>query len=76
MRQRRRVGKILITGCSSGIGEASVREFQRHGWQVAATMRNPEAGRAFSGLAGIEVLQLDVTKSEQVERVVSNVEKE
>ena len=32
---------ILITGCSSGIGLASVREMKRRGWRVFATARKP-----------------------------------
>jgi NAD(P)-dependent dehydrogenase (short-subunit alcohol dehydrogenase family) len=34
---------ILITGCSSGIGEASAKYFAQKGWNVAATMRKPAA---------------------------------
>ena len=36
---------VLITGCSVGIGRATAELFQRNGWQVAATMRDPEAGK-------------------------------
>lgn len=33
---------VLITGCSSGIGEASARLLHRRGWQVFPACRNPE----------------------------------
>lgn len=32
---------VLITGASSGIGEATARYFLQKGWNVAATMRSP-----------------------------------
>ncbi|WP_262711904.1 SDR family NAD(P)-dependent oxidoreductase [Pedobacter westerhofensis] len=32
---------IFITGASSGIGKATAKLFQREGWNVIATMRNP-----------------------------------
>ena len=34
---------VLITGCSSGIGLATAEYFQQRGWNVSATMRNPDA---------------------------------
>ncbi len=33
---------VLITGCSSGIGQSTVELFLEQGWNVSATMRNPE----------------------------------
>lgn len=31
---------VLITGCSSGIGEAAAKLFEQKGWKVIATVRN------------------------------------
>jgi NAD(P)-dependent dehydrogenase (short-subunit alcohol dehydrogenase family) len=61
---------ILITGASSGIGRATVRTFSAAGWQVAATMRQPEDGHDLAPLAGVRVLPLDVTSPESVEAAV------
>lgn len=36
---------VLVTGCSSGFGEAAVNLFAMRGWTVVATMRNPDDGR-------------------------------
>ena len=51
---------VLITGCSSGYGLATAREFHARGWQVIATMRRPRAD-LFADAPGIRVLALDVT---------------
>ena len=60
---------IFITGTSTGIGAAAVRLFAQHGWQVAATMRNP-ADAKFDDLPGVRVYALDVTDGAAVARVV------
>jgi NAD(P)-dependent dehydrogenase (short-subunit alcohol dehydrogenase family) len=56
---------VLITGCSSGYGLATVRHFHAHGWQVVATMRRPRAG-LFADAPGVRVLPLDVTDADSI----------
>jgi NAD(P)-dependent dehydrogenase (short-subunit alcohol dehydrogenase family) len=51
---------VLITGCSTGFGEATARLFAARGWNVVATMRRPEAGRALAALDNVLVTGLDV----------------
>src|ERR1700743_633051 len=52
---------ILITGASSGIGKATAKLFNTQGWNVVATMRNPEKETELTTLANTLVTKLDVT---------------
>jgi NAD(P)-dependent dehydrogenase (short-subunit alcohol dehydrogenase family) len=63
----------LITGCSTGIGEAAAIYFARQGHRVYATMRTPEnASDALVSAMGagldLRVLALDVTDHHSVAR--------
>lgn len=61
---------VLITGTSSGFGEAAARHFVDRGWNVIATMRDPTKDAALSGLANVEVLALDVEDRATIENAV------
>ena len=63
---------VLITGCSSGLGEALAKEFARQGWQVWATARRIET---LSGLesSGIRTEKLDVTSDEQLAKLIDKM---
>ncbi len=65
--------KAFITGASSGIGLETVKHLVAKGWQVAATMRNPDAVTDLKDLPGVKVYALDVTQSDNVKSVVHTV---
>lgn len=58
-------GRVLITGCSSGIGLDGARHLKARGWQVVTTCRRPEdiaARRA----EGFECLHLEMADEDSV----------
>jgi NAD(P)-dependent dehydrogenase (short-subunit alcohol dehydrogenase family) len=61
---------IFITGASSGLGKATAKLFQNKGWNVIATMRNPEKETELSALENVTLLPLDVTDLQQIETTV------
>ena len=60
---------IFITGASTGLGKATALLFAKNGWQVIATMRNPNDGAVLQSHENIHVLGLDVTDHKEIERV-------
>ncbi|RWA46478.1 short-chain dehydrogenase [Cupriavidus sp. UYMSc13B] len=62
---------VLITGASSGIGQAAAKLFAERGWRVAATMRKPTDGTELVENPGVTVLALDVTDPVSVEAAVA-----
>ncbi|MFB9080440.1 SDR family oxidoreductase [Flavobacterium procerum] len=64
---------IFITGASTGLGKAAAKLFQSKGWQVIATMRNPEKENELNKLENVVVLPLDVSDSVQIDQIVKNV---
>ncbi len=65
--------KIVITGSSSGIGKATAQYFAEQGWQVAATMRNPENETKLTEFANISIYQLDVTDSASIASATEHI---
>ena len=62
---------IFITGASSGLGKATAKLFQSKGWNVIATMRNPEKETELNQLENTTLLPLDVTNVEQIQTTVA-----
>jgi NAD(P)-dependent dehydrogenase (short-subunit alcohol dehydrogenase family) len=66
-------GAVLITGCSSGIGEATARRLAKRGWTVYATARRPES-IAHLTADGCHTLELDVNDDASMRAAVATVE--
>lgn len=61
---------VLITGCSTGLGNTAARKFADEGWNVVATMRKPEQGLAAETPERILVTELDVTRPSSIEAAI------
>ncbi len=61
---------ILITGSSSGIGKASAQYFTEQGWNVAATMRNPDVETELKESSSMRLYRLDVQNTETIKTSV------
>lgn len=64
---------VLITGASSGIGKATAEYFASKGWNVCATMRNPEKMRDWARTHAVHLYALDVDVQDSVEKCVKQV---
>jgi NADP-dependent 3-hydroxy acid dehydrogenase YdfG len=64
---------VLVTGCSSGIGEATARRLARGGWSVYATARRLESVEHLQQ-DGCKTLQLDVTDESSMQAAVAHVQ--
>ncbi len=61
---------VLITGASSGIGKATALYFAEKGWNVAATMRNPEKTEGLNA-PNIRCYMLDVTDITSIKNTIA-----
>jgi NAD(P)-dependent dehydrogenase (short-subunit alcohol dehydrogenase family) len=61
------MARVLITGCSTGIGRAAAVELTKRGHEVIATARRPET---LADLDVAERLALDVDSDESVRAAV------
>ena len=61
---------ILITGASTGMGEATAKLFAANGWNVAATMRDLKQGAELAKIEGIRIYVLDVQDTESIKLAI------
>jgi len=65
---------VLLTGTSSGIGEAAAWAFLEDGWNVVATARRAEAAAAGPAHERLLRLRLDVTEPATIDAALSEAE--
>jgi NAD(P)-dependent dehydrogenase (short-subunit alcohol dehydrogenase family) len=65
---------VLITGASSGIGQATAERFLAAGWNVAAGMRSVAKSPLDAAAPGLAVLAMDVTDAASIDAAVTAAE--
>jgi NAD(P)-dependent dehydrogenase (short-subunit alcohol dehydrogenase family) len=68
-------GSVLITGASTGIGEAIALRFGRRGWQVYAGVRREEDGARLRDSSGglVQPVRIDVADEESVRSCLEEI---
>jgi NADP-dependent 3-hydroxy acid dehydrogenase YdfG len=61
---------VMITGASSGIGLETALIFFEKGWNVIATMRNPESRKTKLHEKKMDLQHLDVTDRKSIQKVI------
>src|SRR5690242_6612923 len=72
-----RMPTALITGASTGIGEATALRLAKAAWTVLAGVRDPAVGQRLAEQAGdgqLHPLLLDVTDAEQIAQAAARVQ--
>ena len=63
----------LVTGASSGIGEATVRALRADGWTVFAVARRADRLAALEGETGAVAIPADIAEDDDVSRLLAQV---
>ena len=66
--------RVLITGATSGIGQATTRLLSDRGYEVFATYRDPSHRAALDQLPNVHPVQLDVSDPDQIRHAISGLD--
>lgn len=61
---------VLITGCSTGLGNTAAKKFAKEGWNVIATMRRPDDSLEKEFPKQVKVVRLDVTEPQTIRSAI------
>jgi NAD(P)-dependent dehydrogenase (short-subunit alcohol dehydrogenase family) len=59
--------RVIVTGGASGMGEAMVKDFSRHGAKIVSMDVNNDAGKAIAAAAGADFVPCDVSDEASVQ---------
>lgn len=65
--------RAVVTGASSGIGEAAVRALRASGWEVLGVARRADRLAALANETGAEVFAADLTRQADVDALAAHV---
>ena len=70
------VKKALIIGASRGLGLGLVKELLNDGWDVTATVRNPDNAQPLKALGAVRVEQLEIDEQQAIRALSKKLDDE
>lgn len=64
---------VLIIGASRGLGLGLAKQFASEGWQVIATVRDPERANELNAVANIRIEVLDIDDVASLDRLIQRL---
>ncbi|KQR68584.1 oxidoreductase [Arthrobacter sp. Leaf337] len=75
MTEEKRTKAAVVTGASTGIGEATVRALRAEGWTVFAVARRADRLAALAEATGATAVPADIADDDDVDRLLAEVTK-